>query len=426
MFVDRVKIHVKSGKGGNGAVSFFRAKYITHGGPDGGDGGKGGDVVIVGSADKSTLMDYRYKQHFFAQNGQDGGKTNCSGAAGQDVVIPVPPGTVVREAGSGKIMADVTEPGQRIVLAPGGRGGRGNQHFATATRQAPRYAEPGKPAREYDVILELMLIADAGLIGLPNAGKSTLLSMVTNANPKIANYHFTTLAPNLGVVRGPYGPDFVLADIPGLVEGASQGVGLGHDFLRHVRRTRVLVHVVDAAGVEGDDPVESVAKINKELETYDPALLQRPMIIAANKTDLPEAEENVTRLKAAYEPLGIPVLPISAATNKGLDPLMALIAEKLAQTPREIAFAADYTEEYQETEADRKPFTLEPDEDGVLHAEGPGLERMLGYTNLETEKGMAFFQKYLREKGIIAAMEEAGVAEGDTVRVCGLEFTFYH
>lgn len=423
MFVDRVKIHVKGGNGGNGMVSFFRAKYITHGGPDGGDGGRGGDVIFVGDESMGTLMDFRYKRMFKAGNGQDGGKRNCFGKDGESVVIKVPVGTVIREAESGKIMADITKHGEEKILIHGGKGGKGNQHFATPTRQAPRYAEPGRVAKEYDVILELKLIADVGLIGFPNVGKSTLLSMVTNANPKIANYHFTTLAPNLGVVEGRYGDSFVLADIPGLVEGASEGVGLGHAFLRHVERTKVFIHVVDAAGVEGDDPVENVRKINQELEAYNPELMKRPQVIAANKTDIPGSEENVERLKEAYEKESFEVFPISAATNKGLDELLTKVAEILKNYPEDIVFEEEY-EEYDEVAVDQEPFTIEVEE-GVYVVRGVGVEKMIGYTNIDTEKGFAFFQRYLKEKGIIEALEEKGIQEGDTVRIYDMEFEFW-
>ena len=423
MFVDRVKIHVKGGNGGNGMVSFFRAKYITHGGPDGGDGGRGGDVIFVGDESMGTLMDFRYKRMFKAGNGQDGGKRNCFGKDGESVVIKVPVGTVIREAESGKIMADITKHGEEKILIHGGKGGKGNQHFATPTRQAPRYAEPGRVAKEYDVILELKLIADVGLIGFPNVGKSTLLSMVTNANPKIANYHFTTLAPNLGVVEGRYGDSFVLADIPGLVEGASEGVGLGHAFLRHVERTKVFIHVVDAAGVEGDDPVENVRKINQELEAYNPELMKRPQVIAANKTDIPGSEENVERLIEAYEKEGFEEFPISAATNKGLDELLTKVAEILKNYPEDIVFEEEY-EEYDEVAVDQEPFTIEI-EDEVYVVRGVGVEKMIGYTNIDTEKGFAFFQRYLKEKGIIEALEEKGIQEGDTVRIYDMEFEFW-
>ena len=404
-------------------VSFFRAKYITHGGPDGGDGGRGGDVIFVGDESMGTLMDFRYKRMFKAGNGQDGGKRNCFGKDGESVVIKVPVGTVIREAESGKIMADITKHGEEKILIHGGKGGKGNQHFATPTRQAPRYAEPGRVAKEYDVILELKLIADVGLIGFPNVGKSTLLSMVTNANPKIANYHFTTLAPNLGVVEGRYGDSFVLADIPGLVEGASEGVGLGHAFLRHVERTKVFIHVVDAAGVEGDDPVENVRKINQELEAYNPELMKRPQVIAANKTDIPGSEENVERLKEAYEKEGFEVFPISAATNKGLDELLTKVAEILKNYPEDIVFEEEY-EEYDEVAVDQEPFTIEI-EDEVYVVRGVGVEKMIGYTNIDTEKGFAFFQRYLKEKGIIEALEEKGIQEGDTVRIYDMEFEFW-
>lgn len=424
MFVDRVKIHVKGGDGGNGMVSFFRAKYITHGGPDGGDGGKGGDVVFIGDESMGTLMDFRYKRIFKAVKGGDGGKRNCFGKDGEDVVIKVPVGTVIREAESGKVMADITHDGERKILIHGGSGGKGNQHFATPTRQAPRYAEKGRTAKEYDVILELKLIADVGLIGFPNVGKSTLLSMVTNANPKIANYHFTTLAPNLGVVEGRYGDSFVLADIPGLVEGASEGVGLGHAFLRHVERTKVFIHVVDAAGVEGDDPVENVRKINRELEEYNPELRKRPQVIAANKTDIPGSEENVARLKEAYEKEGYQVFPISAATNTGLDELLTAVGAILKDYPEDIVFAEEY-EEYDEVAIDREPFTIEVEDGNYYIVTGVGVEKMIGYTNIDTEKGFAFFQRYLKEKGIIEALEEKGIQEGDTVRIYDLEFEFW-
>ncbi len=424
MFVDRVKIHIKGGNGGDGAVSFFRAKYITHGGPDGGDGGKGGDVVFEGSSNMNTLMDFRYKRSFKAEPGEAGSKRNRFGKNGSDVVIKVPVGTVVREAASGKIMADITKPNERKIVINGGKGGKGNQHFATSTRQAPRYAERGRTSKEYDVILELKLIADVGIIGFPNVGKSTLLSMVTNANPKIANYHFTTLAPNLGVVQGKNGEDFVLADIPGLVEGASEGVGLGHEFLRHVERTKVFIHVVDAAALEGNDPVEEVEKINNELLSYNEALLERPQIIAANKTDIPEAMENVKRLKEVYEKKGFEVFPISAATNKGLDNMLEAVAKKLKDYPEDIVFEEDF-EEYVEPEIDREPFEIEIYDEDYYVVTGVGVEKMIGYTNIDTEKGFAFFQKYLKEKGIIDALEAKGIKEGNTVKIYDLEFEYF-
>lgn len=425
MFVDRVQIHIKGGNGGNGAVSFYRAKYVTNGGPDGGDGGKGGDVVFVADGGLNTLMDFRYKRMFKAGVGQDGGKRNCTGADGEDIVIRVPIGTVVREALSNKVMADFTSDKETKILIKGGKGGKGNQHFATPTRQAPRYAERGRTSKEYDVILELKLIADVGLIGFPNVGKSTLLSMVTNANPKIANYHFTTLTPNLGVVRSRWGEDFVMADIPGLIEGASEGVGLGHEFLRHVERTKVFIHVVDGAALEGIDPLENIEKINNELEMYKEGLSGRPMVIAVNKMDLPEAEENFEKIKAKYEPMGVPVFAISAATNTGLDELLGKVADILKDYPEDIIFEEEY-EEFDEIEPDNEPFTITKYSPHYFVVEGVGVEKMIGYTNVETEKGFAFLQKYMRDRGIIAALEEKGVQDGDTVKIYDLEFEFYH
>lgn len=424
MFVDRVQIHIKGGNGGNGAVSFYRAKYITHGGPDGGDGGKGGDVIFTADGGLNTLMDFRYKRMFKAGAGQDGGKRNCTGADGENVTVRVPVGTVVREAVSGKVMADFTSDGEERVIIKGGKGGKGNQHFATPTRQAPRYAERGRTSKEYDVILELKLIADVGLIGFPNVGKSTLLSMVTNANPKIANYHFTTLSPNLGVVRSRWGDDFVMADIPGLIEGASEGVGLGHEFLRHVERTKVFIHVVDGAGLEGVDPLENIEKINNELELYKEGLSKRPMVIAVNKMDIPDAEENYKRIKDKYEPEGISVFPISAATNAGLDELLGRVAEILKDYPEDIVFEEDY-DEFAEIESEHEPFTVTQLSEHYFVVEGVGVEKMIGYTNVETEKGFAFLQKYMRDRGIIAALEENGIRDGDTVKIYDLEFEFY-
>lgn len=426
MFLDRVKIHIKGGKGGNGCVSFYRAKYITHGGPDGGDGGKGGDIIFEVDTGATTLMDFRYKKIFKAENGKDGEKRNRSGADGESVVIKVPAGTVIREANTNKIMADLTKPGERRVLIQGGRGGRGNQHFATATRQAPRYCEAGKDSKAYDIILELKLIADVGLVGLPSAGKSTILKMATNANPKIAAYHFTTLSPNLGVVRGNFARDFVLADIPGLIEGASEGAGLGHDFLRHIERTKAFIHVVDAGALEGNDPVESIKLINEELRRYNEDLLKRPMIIAANKMDLPDAEENLVKIKNTFEPLGIKVFPVTAAANKGIDELIREAGKILEDSPSDIfVFDEEYDEFYEEIREDTAPFTVTEVESGYFLVEGVGVEKMIGYTNIDNEQGFAFFQRYIREKGIVDALKEKGIKDGDTVRIYDLEFEFF-
>ena len=425
MFVDKVKIKIAGGKGGDGCVSFHRAKYIVNGGPDGGDGGKGGDIIFRVDPNMSTLLDFRYKRSFSAQNGQNGGKANCSGKSAPDVVIDVPCGTIIKEAQSGQIMADLTQSGETRVLVKGGKGGKGNQHFATSRRQAPRYAEKGRVSREYEVILELKTLADVGIIGLPNVGKSTLLSMVTNANPKIANYHFTTLFPNLGVIRNKYGEDLVLADIPGLVEGASEGVGLGFDFLRHIERTKVLIHVVDASGLEGD-PIEAIEKINLELANYSKKLSERPQIIAANKMDIPEARENLARITQACKAKDFAVFPISAASASGLDELIAQAYKLVKEAPENITFEEDFVE-FKETDnlTDIAPFTVTVIESGFFLVEGVGVEKMLGYTNTETEKGNAFFQKYLKDKGIIAELEDKGIEEGDTVRIYDLEFEYY-
>ncbi len=424
MFIDRVKIKVKSGKGGNGAISFFRAKYVPNGGPNGGDGGDGGDVIFETDSGLNTLMDFRYKKVFKAESGEDGGQSNCHGKDGKDIVIKIPCGTVIREAETNRIMADMTKPNERRILIKGGRGGKGNQHFATPTRQAPKYAEHGKEAKEYEIILELKLIADVGIIGFPNVGKSTLLSMVTNANPKIANYHFTTLSPNLGVVTSKWGDSFIMADIPGLIEGASQGLGLGHDFLRHIERTKVFIHVVDASGTEFRDPVDDIEKINNELSTYNENLSKRPQVIAANKMDIPEALENFERLKSIYEPKGYKIFPISAATNQGLQELLEYVFKLTKENNQDIVFEEDF-EEFIEAELDNEPFTIEKIEEGYYYVSGVGVEKMLGYTSIDTEKGFAFFQKYLREKGIIDALEQNGIQEGDTVKIYGLEFEYY-
>ncbi|KAI4453776.1 developmentally regulated gtp-binding protein-related [Holotrichia oblita] len=321
-------------------------------------------------------------------------------------------------------MADMSVVGEQRVLIKGGRGGRGNQHFATATRQSPRYSEKGAIGKDYDIILELKLIADVGLIGFPNVGKSTILSMVTNANPKIANYHFTTLSPNLGVVRNKFEQDFVLADIPGLVEGASEGIGLGHNFLRHIERTKVLIHVVDAAAVEGDDPLENIEKINNELKAYNEKLMDRPQVIAANKMDIPGSDENYKKIVSYYEPKGVRVFPISAAANQGLNELIDYVGTLLADYPKDIVFEEDY-EEYIEPDAEHHPFTITKYDDNYYVVEGVGVEKMIGYTNIDTEKGFAFFQKYLREKGIIDELEKKGIQDGQTVKIYNLEFDYY-
>lgn len=424
MFIDRAKINIKAGNGGNGCISFYRAKYITNGGPDGGDGGKGGDIIFEATDNMHTLLDFRYKRKYHAENGQDGGKNNCSGANASSIVIKVPVGTVVKEETSGKVVADMNKNGERRILIHGGRGGKGNQHFATPTRQAPRYAQPGKLAKELDVVLELKLMADVCLIGPPNVGKSSLLAMVTNANPKIANYHFTTLSPNLGVVRGNWGNDFVMADIPGIIEGAHEGAGLGHEFLRHVERTKVLIHVIDAASIEGDDPIEKFEKLNNELREYSEKLLERPQIVAANKTDLMgDDSEELNRIIKKLNEMGYEVFPVSAATGAGIEELITCAAKLLKDVP-DVVFDQEF-DPYEEVPEDHKVFEVIKHDDDYFEVVGKGVEKMFGYTNIDTEKGMAFFQNYIRENGIVAELENQGAKDGDTVRIYDLEFEYF-
>ena len=429
MFADRAKIYVRSGKGGDGHVSFRREKYVPSGGPDGGDGGHGGDVIFVVDEGLNTLIDFRHIRKYKAGDGEEGGKKNCRGKDGEDIIIKVPAGTVIKEAQSGQVITDMSGDNKRVVLLKGGKGGNGNQHYATSTMQAPKYAQPGQPAQELWVQLELKVIADVGLVGFPNVGKSTLLSRVSNARPKIANYHFTTLNPHLGVVDLQDGQGFVMADIPGLIEGASQGIGLGHDFLRHIERTKVLVHVVDAASVEGRDPVEDIRTINAELKAYNPSLLERPQVIAANKVDSiyntgeEDWEDPVERLKREFEPEGIQVFAISAVTGQGVKELLYHVNDLLKTVDRKpVIFEKEFEYQYQ---GENLPYTVERNEDGIYVVEGPKIEKMLGYTNLDSEKGFDFFQKFLKQSGILADLEKAGIQEGDTVRMYGLVFDYY-
>ncbi|MGN0355640.1 MAG: GTPase ObgE [Muricoprocola sp.] len=428
MFADRAEITICSGKGGDGHVSFRRELFVAAGGPDGGDGGKGGDVIFEVDKGMTTLGMYRHKHKFAAQPGENGGKSRCHGANGADIILKVPEGTVIKEAESGKVIADMSGDNLRQVILKGGRGGLGNMHFATATMQVPKYAQPGKPAQELQVSLELKVIADVGLVGFPNVGKSTLLSRVTNAKPKIANYHFTTLSPNLGVVDMD-GRGFVIADIPGLIEGASEGVGLGHEFLRHIERTKVMIHLVDAASTEGRDPVDDIYKINEELRAYNADLEKRPQVIAANKIDViySEDEDPVQRIKDEFEPKGIKVFPISAVSGEGLKELLFYVRELLDTLPQEtVVFEQEYfPDEYRIDE--NLPYTVEKSEEDehVYIVEGPKIEKMLGYTNLESEKGFLFFQNFLKDTGILDELEAAGIQEGDTVRMYGLAFDYY-
>ena len=426
MFADRAKIMIRSGKGGNGHVSFRRELYVANGGPDGGDGGKGGDLIFEVDEGLNTLYDYRHKRKFAAGDGEEGGKRRCHGKDGKDVVLKVPEGTVIKEANTGKVVADMSGENRRQIILKGGKGGLGNQHFATATMQVPKYAQPGQPAMEMEVTLELKVIADVGLIGFPNVGKSTLLSRVTNADPKIANYHFTTLNPNLGVVDLPNGKGFVMADIPGLIEGASEGVGLGHEFLRHIERTKMMIHVVDAAGIEGRNPIEDIYKINAELEAYNPEIAKRPQVIAANKTDLiySEDEDPVELLNAEVEPKGIKVFPISGVSGKGIQELLYYVSEELQKIGTEtVIFEQEFFPE-DELIYEELPYTVEKVDDMYV-VEGPKIEKMLGYTNLDSEKGFAFFQRFLKDTGILEKLEAAGIEEGDTVKMYGLQFDYY-
>lgn len=427
MFADSAKITIRSGKGGDGHVSFRRELYVAAGGPDGGDGGRGGDLIFEVDPRVNTLNDFRHIRKYFAGDGEPGGKRRCHGADGEDMVVHVPEGTVVREAETGKVIIDMSHEHKREVVLKGGRGGKGNMNYATPTMQVPKYAQPGKPGRELEVILELKTIADVGLIGFPNVGKSTFLSRVSNAKPKIANYHFTTLSPILGVVDLDGADGFVIADIPGLIEGASEGIGLGHEFLRHIERTKLFIHMVDAASTEGRDPLNDILVINKELENYSPELIKRPQVIAANKTDVfygTEEDTVITLLKEEFERKGIPVFPISAVSGKGVKELLYYVRKELDQLDQEpVVFEQEYDLE-QETFKD-EPYTVEYDEkEGMYVVEGPRIERMLGYTNLDSEKGFEFFQKFLRTSGIVDELEKLGIEEGDTVRMYGLQFDY--
>jgi GTP-binding protein len=426
MFADRAKIFIRSGKGGDGHVSFRRELYVPCGGPDGGDGGRGGDIIFEVDDGLNTLTDFRQVHKYSAKDGEPGGKRRCHGKDGDDLVIKVPEGTVIKDFESGKVIADMSGENRREVILKGGKGGQGNMHYATPTMQAPKYAQPGQAAQELWVQLELKVIADVGLVGFPNVGKSTLLSRVSNAKPKIANYHFTTLNPHLGVVDLDGGKGFVMADIPGLIEGASQGVGLGHDFLRHIERTRVLVHVVDAASTEGRNPIADIHAINKELEAYNPELLKRPQIIAANKTDViyDDGEDPVEKLKAEFEPQGVKVYPISAVSGQGVKELLYAIYE-LLQTVNLSPVIFEKEFDLNSLTDALLPYSVEVTEDGVYVVEGPRIEKMLGYTNLESEKGFSFFQKFLKDNGILEELEKAGIEEGNTVRMYGLEFDYY-
>jgi GTP-binding protein len=429
-FADRAKIYVRSGKGGDGHVSFRREKYVPNGGPDGGDGGNGGSVIFEVDKGLNTLTDFRHIRKYCAQDGEQGGKRNCRGKNGEDIIIKVPEGTVLKELESGKIIADMSGDNTRQTILTGGRGGNGNQHYATSTMQAPKYAQPGQPAKELNLFLELKVIADVGLVGFPNVGKSTLLSRVSNARPKIANYHFTTLNPNLGVVDLEGGNGFVIADIPGLIEGASEGVGLGHEFLRHIERTKVLIHLVDAASTEGRDPIEDIYAINKELEAYNADISKKPQVIAANKTDaiyVSEGEENpIDKIRKEFEPKGVKVFPISAVSGEGLKELLYYVRGLLDDINEPLTvFEPEFNPDTDIVNG-TEPYTVEYDPKANEYVvEGPRIEKMLGYTNLDSERGFKFFQSFLKDNGILEELEAAGIQEGDTVRMYGLSFNYY-
>lgn len=423
MFVDQAKIYIKAGDGGDGAVSFHREKYVAAGGPDGGDGGKGGDIVFVVDDNISNLIDFRYKRKYVAEKGQNGSGKNCSGRNAPDLVVKVPRGTVVREIKSGRILADLSTD-EPAVIAHGGKGGRGNAHFATSTRQIPKFAKPGFRGDEYEVMLELKLIADVGLVGFPNVGKSTLISVVSAAKPKIANYHFTTLTPVLGVVKIEEGKSFVMADIPGLIEGASEGVGLGHEFLRHVERCRLIVHVIDVSGSEGRDPIEDFKAINHELENFSMELAEAPQIVAANKSDMATPEQ-VERLRNYVEDQGLLFYEISAATTKGTKELMYGVWERLSVLPPVKQFEAQplTQEELDDKLISKKDFRVTV-EDGVYFVEADWLLDILRTANMDDYSSLQYFQNVLRTSGIIDKLEEMGIEEGDTVSIFDFEFEY--
>ncbi len=424
MFIDKARIFVKSGKGGNGAVSFRKEKYVPAGGPAGGDGGNGGNVVFEVNEGLRTLMDFRYQTKYNAENGEDGKKKKMHGRSVEDLVLKVPPGTLIRDEETNLIIADLRNHGDRAIVAKGGTGGRGNTHFTTAVRQAPSFAEAGKAAQERWIILELKMIADVGLLGFPNVGKSTFLSVVTKAKPKIANYHFTTIKPNLGVVQTKFGDSFVLADIPGLIEGAHEGVGLGHAFLRHVERTKVLIHIVDISGIEGRDPIDDFNKINEELKLYNDKLTTRTQIVVANKMDIPESRENYENFKEELEKRGYKVFAMSAATREGIDEVINYAAAIVKET-EDIELVSE-TEMLKEEDVKPKKEEIEiTNEEGVFVIQGKSLQRLLYSVNFEDIESVQYFQKIMDKKGVFQRLKDMGAQDGDTVRLYDLEFEYY-
>ena len=421
-FIDTARITVRAGSGGNGAVAFHREKYVAAGGPDGGDGGRGGNIVLRVDSHMSTLMDFRYKRKYVAENGQDGSGKRCSGKDGQPLVIRVPRGTVVRDAETREIICDMSRD-EDFILAKGGNGGWGNKHFATPTRQVPRFAKAGLPGQSREVILELKLLADVGLVGFPNVGKSTLLSVVTRAQPKIANYHFTTLSPNLGVVPMEEGQSFVLADIPGIIEGASEGAGLGHDFLRHIDHCRLLIHVVDVSGSEGRDPVADFDAICAELERWSPELASRPMLVAANKVDIMEDPELLDRLRIHVAERGCPLYEMSAATHQGTQELMYAAAAELAKLPPILVYEPTYVERPPEIDTSA-PLDIVRDDDGTWLVDGPWLRQLMANVNFNDYESRNWFDKRLREAGVFQQLEDMGIKDGDPICLYNLEFEY--
>ncbi|MCI8404619.1 MAG: GTPase ObgE [Clostridia bacterium] len=423
MFTDKAKIFIKAGNGGNGAISFHREKYVAAGGPDGGDGGKGGNVIFKVELGMTTLMDFRYKRKYAAPSGMDGAGKRQKGKKGDDIIIKVPQGTIVRDAESNRLIADLSDPDKEVVLARGGNGGWGNAHFATAVRQTPNFAKNGQAGDEREIILELKLLADVGLVGFPNVGKSTILSMTTKADPKIANYHFTTLEPNLGVVDLGSGMSFVLADIPGIIEGASEGVGLGHEFLRHIERTRILIHVVDVSGIEGRNPIEDFDIINDELSKYDMALEERPQIVAANKTDIIQNEEMYEAFLEEMKKRGINVFEISAATNKGIDALMSKTYGELSKLPPIAVFEPEIDIDEEDFVSDDKGYEISRDNEAFVIT-GSWIEAVGGSVNFSDNESLQYFQRALLNRGVIEELINMGIKEGQTVRIGDLEFDF--
>ncbi len=422
MFVDKAKILIKAGNGGNGAVSFHREKYVAAGGPDGGDGGRGGDIVFQVDDNLSTLIDFRYKRKYVAPNGQDGSSKNCTGKSAEPLIVKLPRGTLVRDAESGRVVADLSgeEP---VVIAKGGNGGKGTARFATPTRPIPRCAKPGVEGESMELTLELKLLADVGLVGFPNVGKSTLISVVSAAKPKIANYHFTTLTPVLGVVKIEEGKSFVMADIPGLIEGASDGIGLGHEFLRHVERCRLIVHVVDVSGVEGRDPIADFEIINRELENFSEELAERPQIVAANKSDMATPEQ-ISAFRSYIENLGYPFFEISAATTAGTKDLIAAVSHKLEELPPIKRYEPEPLSLEELENNDRRKFDITVDEEGVYVIDAPWLEQALSTVDMDDYESLQYFQRVMRSSGIIDKLEEMGIQEGDTVELFGFQFDF--